>query len=381
MGKFGKKNEVSLNPLDFGICLLGESGIGKTTLAKEVCEKLVGDEGYIHFDIGREEGALAIQGIVSEHIGSWEKLKEVVDDIVENKDSDYPELRTIIWDTLDELVLLAEKESIRLYNKKQNPENRVDTISAAWGGFMRGQDKALELIIDIIWKLKEVNISPIIIGHVKRSDVIDPITQETYSKLTADTTQRYFNGLKNKMHVIGLGYIDREIVKEKTGRKNVVTKQDITINKAVSESRVISFRDDTYSVDSKSRFPNIVDKIPFESDAFIKAIQDAIKSEQSKSGISYDDAKKKQDKKDKETAKKASEASKAAKENHIDEDLNAKLVETIDSSFKGCSDKEKKSSFKDLLKKLAPEAKNFDALAEEPTKIVQKLADFWNEEE
>ena len=378
MGKFGKKNEVSLNPLDFGICLLGESGIGKTTLAKEVCEKLVGDEGYIHFDIGREEGALAIQGIVSEHIGSWEKLKEVVDDIVENKDSDYPKLRTIIWDTLDELVLLAEKESIRLYNKKQNPENRVDTISAAWGGFMRGQDKALELIIDIIWKLKEVNISPIIIGHVKRSDVIDPITQETYSKLTADTTQRYFNGLKNKMHVIGLGYIDREIVKEKTGRKNVVTKQDITINKAVSESRVISFRDDTYSVDSKSRFPNIVDKIPFESDAFIKAIQDAIKSEQSKSGISYDDAKKKQDKKDKETAKKASEVSKTAKENHIDEDLNAELVETITVSFKECSDKEKKTEFKTLLKELAPEASSLESLAEMPTKIVQKLADFWN---
>ena len=381
MGKFGKKNEVSLNPLDFGICLLGESGIGKTTLAKEVCEKLVGDEGYIHFDIGREEGALAIQGIVSEHIGSWEKLKEVVDDIVENKDSDYPELRTIIWDTLDELVLLAEKESIRLYNKKQNPENRVDTISAAWGGFMRGQDKALELIIDIIWKLKEVNVSPIIIGHVKRSDVIDPITQETYSKLTADTTQRYFNGLKNKMHVIGLGYIDREIVKEKTGRKNVVTKQDITINKAVSESRVISFRDDTYSVDSKSRFPNIVDKIPFESDAFIKAIQDAIKSEQSKSGISYDDAKKKQDKKDKETAKKASEVSKTAKENHIDENLNAELVETITASFKTCSDKEKKTEFKTLLKELAPEASSIDSLAEMPTRIVHKLADFWNEEE
>ena len=65
MGKFGKKNEVDLNPLHYGICLAGEGGIGKTTLIKEVCEKLVGDEGYIHFDIGREDGAAAIQNIVT----------------------------------------------------------------------------------------------------------------------------------------------------------------------------------------------------------------------------------------------------------------------------------------------------------------------------
>ena len=31
-GKYGKKNEVSLNPIDYNLCLIGESGIGKTTL-------------------------------------------------------------------------------------------------------------------------------------------------------------------------------------------------------------------------------------------------------------------------------------------------------------------------------------------------------------
>ena len=70
MGKFGKKVEISTNPLDYNICILGESKIGKTTIAKQMCEKLVGDDGYIHLDIGREEGAAAIEGIVSEHIGT-----------------------------------------------------------------------------------------------------------------------------------------------------------------------------------------------------------------------------------------------------------------------------------------------------------------------
>lgn len=45
--KFGKKTEISLNPLDYSIYLMGEGGIGKTTVIKQVCEKMVGDDGYI----------------------------------------------------------------------------------------------------------------------------------------------------------------------------------------------------------------------------------------------------------------------------------------------------------------------------------------------
>ena len=39
--KFGKKNNVSLNPLDANICLLGLPKIGKTTICKEIADKLV----------------------------------------------------------------------------------------------------------------------------------------------------------------------------------------------------------------------------------------------------------------------------------------------------------------------------------------------------
>ena len=51
--KFGKKTEISLNPLDYSIYLMGEGGIGKTTVIKQVCEKMVGDDGYIFLTCGK----------------------------------------------------------------------------------------------------------------------------------------------------------------------------------------------------------------------------------------------------------------------------------------------------------------------------------------
>ena len=354
MGKFGKKVSISIDPVDYNITICGESGIGKTTLAKETCEKLVGDEGYIHFDIGRERGADAIEGIVSEHIGDWAKLTEVVDDIVENKESDYPALKVIIWDTLDELILLAEAESIRQYNKKQSsiPNGRkVDTIDAAWAGFGRGQAYAIELILNVFDKLNNVGISNFIVAHVKRTDIVDPVSQETYSKLTADTTQKYFNAIKNKQHFIALAYIDRDIVKEKTGRKNVATKEDITISKAVKESRVISFRDDTYSVDSKSRFAEIVDRIPFDTDEFIKAMTDAIIAEKTKNGKTITEAQKEQKVRDKAKADKAELFSKQAKADKAVAELEENrqnYLDTISTSFSS-ADADLKAKAKELL--------------------------------
>ena len=370
MGKYGKKNEVDLNPIHYNIAILGESGIGKTTLAKEICEKLVGEDGYLHLDLGKEDGASAIQGIVSEPVEDWNKLKDVVEDIVENKTTDYPDLQTVILDTYDELILMAEKEAIRQYNRK-NPDKKADTINGAWGGFGKGQDKAIELILDKIWELKKVGVNSIIVAHVKRSDITDPISQETYSKLTADTQQRYFNAIKNKMHFIGLAYIDRDIVKEKTGKKNVVTKEEVMINKVVGESRVISFRDDTYSVDSKSRFAEIVDHIPFSSDAFIKAMQDAILAEHAKGSKTVEQSKKEQAKAQKEADAAAAEYSKQAKAQKIDTERNEELLVIIKNQFSDATAAVKKQ-VKEIMEEYG--FSNFKDV-EVPTAALEKIVE------
>ena len=236
MGKFGKKKNIELTPLNYSILLAGIGGIGKTTLSKEYAEKIVGEDGYIHFNIGREGGASALSNFASEDIESWEKLEEVIDDIVENKDSDYPDLKLVIWDSLDELLVLGEKETIRIYNR-DHKDHKAETINGCFGGFGKGLDYNLNLILDAIWKLKSVGVQSFIIAHTKRADIVDPITQTTYSQLTADAMQRYFNNIKNKMDIVAMAYIDRDIVTENTGRKDIKNK-DITINKVANETYV-----------------------------------------------------------------------------------------------------------------------------------------------
>ncbi len=300
--KYGKKKEINVNPLSYNIGIAGLSGVGKTTLIKNVCEELVGEDGYLMLDIGKESGHDCINGIMSETVATWEDVEDVIDDIIDNRTTDYADLKVVVFDTLDELYMLAEEEAIRLHNNK-NPDKRVDTINSVAGGFGKGLDACIEIVLDKIWSLKEVGISFIVIMHTKSKDVEDVVTGQNYQVITANMTQRYFNAIKTKLDILGVAYIDRNIITEKTGKKDIVTKKDITRNKIVSESRRISFRSDDYNLDCKARFPDIVSDIPLDATEFINAIQEAIKAEQSKSGKSFEETQKEQEKKEIEKLK------------------------------------------------------------------------------
>lgn len=340
---FGKKNHVNLDPLAYNICLLGESKVGKTTLIKEVCEKLAGPEGYLFMECGSERGADAIEGINYVNCPEWNMeldeltnsagFADVCEDIIANKTTEYPELKAVIWDTYDHLIEIAEQEAVRMFNKDcrdaGHPEKCAKTINGAFGGYGRGEKQAMSLMFDMMAKLRNVGVATIVIGHVKTKDVSDVVTGESYQILTSDQQQNYFNALKKNLHFLGLAYIDRNIVKEKTGRKNAMTKKEEVINKVSGESRKIKFRDDSYAVDSGSRFADIVDEINLDADEFIKALTDAIMAEQSKSGVSVDDAKKQQKKNEDAEAKRVAEREAEAKKQKELEDAVADIVSWI----------------------------------------------------
>lgn len=338
---FGKKNHVNLNPLSYNICLLGESKVGKTTVIREVCEKLVGENGYMFLELGQERGADAIEGINHINCPEWEMdydeltnsagFIDVCEDIISNKTTDYPDLKVVVWDTYDQLITIAEQEVIRIWNKDcretGHPEKCAKTINAAFGGFGKGEKKAMELMFNMMAELRKVGVSTIVIGHVKTKDVTDVVSGETYQTLTSDQQQNYFNALKKNLHFLGLAYIDRTIVKEKTGKKNIVTKKEEVVNKVSEEMRKIKFRDDNYAVDSGSRFADIVPEIDMSADEFIQALTDAIMNEQKKSGVSIKEAKAAQAKAEKAEAKRVAEQEAKNHSQKEIEEIKSQIIE------------------------------------------------------
>lgn len=335
---FGKKNVIKIDPLSYNLGLIGEGGIGKTTVIKEFCEKLAGPDGYLFAECGKEDGADAISGInyinCPDWNGEYDELNNAVgfqlliDDILENKSTDYPNLRVLVVDTYDQLRQIVEPEVIRLHNK-ENPEKRVKSIKAAFGGFMGGEDKADDIILDRLWELKKVGVHFIIIGHVKQREVTDSATGDQYTQVTTDMSMRSFNKIKTKLHFLGVASVNREIVKEKKNSKNIATIK--------SETRRITFRDDNYALDSKSRFADIIDEIPLDADALIKALSDAIEAEAKKGSKSIDELKKEQAEIAKKVEERAEKYSATKKESKVDEDKNSELISIIQSKFSSAS--------------------------------------------
>jgi len=323
--KFGKKNVVKIDPLKYNVGLIGESGVGKTTLMKKVCEKLAGEDGYLILNIGREDGVDAISGAMYEDIPDYPTLVEFVDDVVENKETDYKDLRVVVIDTIDELFRIIEPEVVRMHNRESSAEKRVKSIKAAFGGFQAGEDKAVELVIDKLWELKDVGVTPYFIGHTKRS-ANDLVTGDEYETLTSNMMAKYFNAIKTKLHFLGVASIDRTIEKQKIKQK---VGADKVVGKIVDESRIVTFRDNNFNIDSKSRFADVVEQIPLDADAFIEALNDAIRKEleqdESNKGKSFEEVKVEQEKEHEEKITKAVEKAK----DKIDVERNKELVREI----------------------------------------------------
>lgn len=286
MGKFGKKVSVSTNINDYMIGVMAPSGFGKTTLMYQVCEKEFGSDGYIILDMGTEDGVSAIEGAVAEPVPNWKKMKEVVDDIVKNKNTDYEDLKVVILDTLDAAFEIAEAFTIDSWNREnigKKDFTKATSINSVEGGFGKGMDRVIETVKKEITRLESVGVKTYWTSHVKEKDQSDLFTGANYTSLTANMPMKYFNSIKNSSHVVAFGYFDRSIEKQEVGDANPMTKKKKERKAVIDETRKIKFRDDAMVADAKSRFAHITDEINLDCDEFIQAIKDAIEAERKSS--------------------------------------------------------------------------------------------------
>lgn len=289
MGKFGKRVNVATDLSKYMIGVMAPSGFGKTTLMYQMCEKEFGPDGYIILDMSMEDGVAALQGAVAEKVTTWKKMREVVDDIVKNKATDYPDLKVVILDTLDAAFEAAEIFAVDTFNRENMGKQgftKVSSINGVEGGFGRGLEKVIEYVKREIARLQSVGVGVYWTAHVKEKDQVDLFTGAQYTTLTANMSMKYFSSIRNSSHVVAFGYFDRNIEKQAVGDINPITKKSKERKAVLAEARKLKFRDDAMIADAKSRFSEITDEIDLDAGLFIAAIKEAIEAERAKGGVS-----------------------------------------------------------------------------------------------
>jgi len=275
--KIGSKTSVALDFADYSYMLNGIAGIGKTTTAVEIGQKLYGEEGVLLLTVGEEPKPEHMGNVLNEVAKDWEDLSAILKLLIKYKKEDYPELRMVAMDTTNEIFRLAEDFIVSKYNN-ENPTKKVASIKAAYGGFQAGENMVVDLVIRTIFPLRNAGICPFFIGHTKKKNIKDPQTDIEYEVTTSDLDSKYYNAIKDRVAIVGCAYIEREMNEIQTV-KDAFTKKDKKVGRILSEKRVLAFRDEEHAIDNKSHLKFIDAKVAFTTDAFINGIQDAIKKQ------------------------------------------------------------------------------------------------------
>ena len=132
--QIGTIREVKLDLASYSYLINGVAGVGKTTTVTEIGQKEYGVDGYLLLTIGQEPEPDHIGNVWQERATDWDDLEEIIETICEYKDEDYPKLRMVGIDSVDEVFRLAEQKVIELHNKKiTNPTDKITTIKSAFG--------------------------------------------------------------------------------------------------------------------------------------------------------------------------------------------------------------------------------------------------------
>ena len=359
--KVGKKNVVKADLCMYDYVLLGESKIGKTTLANQIGNMLYGDEGILLLELGREFGTAHLDCFY-EDVPTWDDLEEIIDVLIKERNTTFKDTRMVAIDSLDELARLAEEKTIEIYNDSVDINKQVNSITACMGGFNRGVLFASDLIVKTVFKLKDAGYSIFFIGHVKNKTLVDPINGVEFSQITCNVNKNYFNAIRDKVHVCAVSYIEREYDNLQTEQRRVkgfdgkLRNQEVqTSDGILSQKRVIVFRNtDDYTIDASSRFANIKEKIDFDAKGFIDAITDAIKIQvetQRKQKITeteFNDIAEKQHEEKMEQVDKFIKEKIEEEQKQNDEEEKEQVLQQLMGSYKTMS-REKKSHIKQVL--------------------------------
>ena len=266
-----KVNQVSPLKYDKRIGIMSASGMGKTFTTYHVLSDWCGDD-YIIFDTGMEGGLTALENARYIETQSWSDYIDSINQVIIAKVMGQMDIKMVAIDTVDELQRMAETHIIDKYNS-ENPGKPVKSINDGALGFGVGLNQAANKILDTLQRLENAGIGMWLVFHSKMREREDEISNETYKELTSDLGSSTFNKYLTKLDILGTIYTSREI--EQKTKINFVGKTEKE-GKLKAESRIMTFRDESSAIRSKSRFADIIDSIELDPKEFDKAVTDAI---------------------------------------------------------------------------------------------------------
>ena len=249
------------------IYLRSTKKFGKTTLFRDIIlEKYNDSKCGVLLGIGHEYGHSLLDDLNSTQIESWKDLEDFLV-WLSSDDEDAKKVKMISFDTIDELVPLAEAEICKQWEKKK--KEKCESINEAFGGFGKGQERASKLIKEVIAKLRKLNMGVFAIAHTKLRTITDKGSEGTegYQVLTSNLETRYESIFGDIFDVVFTGNIDRQI-------KDGV---------AISDERRLYFRGNT-RIDAGGRFAggSVPEYMVFENEnnaaEFIRIVEEGMRN-------------------------------------------------------------------------------------------------------
>lgn len=360
-----KKNVIKVDLCSYPpYIIMGEHKSGKSTLFRDLVLHNYGSEDYgLLISFADEDGYLSLDKLQFEKTIEWDSefdeetelrgFVQIVDDLVENK-KDY-KIKMIAIDTYDKMVEIAINEVLRLHKREKG--TLCKSINDALGGYGKGRDRLLELILGQIGRLRNAGYAVFPLAHTKFKEKTDPMTGEQYEQLTNNLRGDYYSAIANVAQMI----------------VNITIEREIKEGKQVGEKRVMYFRNNGI-VDAGSRFSDLPEKLELSAENFMKAFEQGVKGAFINGNVS-DKQIEKQRKFEEREREKVAEVTKKKEKEKSDQINNEDLVATIQNKYPK-ADEETKEKIKVVMKEYnIPNFKDADSLSSEGLqKIVEILS-------
>lgn len=271
--------QISTDIKELSIYLRSTKKFGKTTLFRDTILAKYGDPSRgLLVGCGNEMGYKLLNNLNSTQVSSWKDLMELKQWLINEKGKEH-NIEIVCFDTADELVLLADQETIRISNA-ENPTKRVKTIKAAMGGYTAGEKySANNVIKPFMTDLQKHGFGVWCIAHTKMKSIKEKgsLDEEGYMQLSSNLSADYESAFGDIFDITLTGVIDRDFEEKKVDDKVKKYTTDIV--------RKLYFRE-TPMIDAGGRFAygSVPDYLVFDKPDMGKIFLDTIEEGMRKSG-------------------------------------------------------------------------------------------------